>query len=214
MRRSTLVSATSLTLALLGAAPSAPALANNERVDVIKPPEQSARATRSALDDEHFEIGLSVGRLSVEDFESNTSATLSFNYYPFDRWVVQGLYGRADISRATFETVAGGNFLGEDDRVLEYQGVLGGYQVLNGRSFFGARRKFNSYLYLLAGPAQVDFAGEQNSGGIVGVSYKTVLTDWMTLNLDFRDIVAERHFLGADKTTHNLEVSIGLGVIF
>ncbi len=184
------------------------------RVEVVKPPERTERARRAAIDSEHFELGAYFGALSVEDFSTELSGGITLNYHISSRFMVQGHYAQADIERATFEEVSGGNFLSEADRTFEHLSVLAGYRLAEGRSFFGGDRKFNSYLYALAGPSQVSFAGEDNTGLILGLSYKTVLTDWATLNLDVRDIVVNRSFLGDDKTTHNTELALGFNLLF
>lgn len=186
----------------------------NDRVEVVEPPERTERARRAAIDTEHFELGAYLGVLSVEDFSTQLSTGVTLNYHISSRFMVQGHYARADVDRATFEEVSDGNFLSDSDRNFEHLSILAGYRLAKGRSFFGGERKFNSYIYALAGPSQVRFAGEDNTGLALGLSYKTVLTDWATLNLDVRDIVVERSFLGDDKTTHNTELAIGLNLLF
>lgn len=184
------------------------------RVEVVKPPERTERAQRAAIDSEHFEVGAYLGALSVEDFSTQLSVGLTLNYHLSTRFMVQAHYARSDVERATFEEISGGNFLSDSDRTFEHLSVLAGYRLAEGRSFFGGRRKFNSYLYALAGPSQISFAGEDHTGLAFGLSYKTVLTDWATLNLDVRDLVVDRSFLGDDKTTHNTELAVGLNLLF
>lgn len=186
----------------------------DSRVEVVKPPERTDRARRAAIDSENFELGAYLGALSVEDFSTQLSAGVTLNYHISSRFLVQAHYAQSDVERATFEEVSGGNFLSDSDRSFEHVSVLAGYRLAEGRSFFGGERKFNSYIYALAGPSQVSFAGEDNTGFTLGLSYKTVLTDWATLNLDVRDVVVDRSFLGDDKTTHNTELAIGLNLLF
>lgn len=184
------------------------------RVEVVKPPERTEHARRAAIDSENFELGAYLGALSVEDFSTQVSAGLTLNYHISSRFMVQAHYAQSDVGRATFEEISDGNFLSDSDRTFEQLSVLAGYRLAEGRSFFGEARKFNSYIYVLAGPSQVSFAGEDNTGLTLGLSYKTVLTDWATLNLDARDIVVDRSFLGDKKTTHNTELAIGLNLLF
>lgn len=184
------------------------------RVEVVKPPERTDHARRAAIDSENFELGAYLGALSVEDFSTQVSVGLTLNYHISSRFLVQAHYAQSDVERATFEEISGGNFLSDSDRTFEHLSVLAGYRLAEGRSFFGEDRKFNSYIYVLAGPSQVSFAGEDNTGLALGLSYKTVLTDWATLNLDVRDIVVDRAFLGDEKTTHNTELAIGLNLLF
>lgn len=205
---------TAFGLSTLATLTAAPASSEEDRVEVIKPDEQTGRASRATIDDERFEVGAYAGFLSVEDFDTQWVGGFSANYHLNHRFLVQINYGQSDVERATFEEVSGGDFLAEADRTFEYQSLLAGYRLMQGRSFLGARRKFNSYLYLLAGPNQVSFAGEDNTGATLGLNYKTVITDWATVNLDFRDIIVEREFLDDSKTTHNIEISLGLSLLF
>lgn len=200
----------------LGLTQASTALANNEErtVEVIKPAEQTSDIRRASLDGKRVELGVYGGFLSVEDFNTNGVAALSLSYHFSSRLLAQVNYGRSNVERATFEEVSGGDFLAESDRDFEYQSVLIGLRLMQGRSFLGARRKFNSYLYLMAGPSQVSFAGQDNTGVVFGISYKTVLTDWLTLDLNFRDIVVDREFLSYEKTTHNTELTFGLNALF
>lgn len=203
-------------LLALGLAQVSTAAADSEKrsVEPIKPPEQSSDIRRAAIDNERFEVGPFAGFLSVEDFDTNLVTGISVNYHVSSRFLAQFNYGLAVVERATFEDVSGGNFLSEDDRDFEYVSLLAGYELMQGRSFLGARRKFNSHLYLMAGPSQVSFAGEDNTGLVVGINYKVVANDWLTLDLDFRDIIVDREFLGTTKTTHNTQLTLGFNALF
>lgn len=182
-------------------------------VEVIKPPEQTSRIKPAAIDSERFEFGPYAGFVSVEDFGANTVTGLALGYHVSHRFLAQLNYGRASIGRAAFEDVIDGEFLAENDRNFVYQSLLGGYMMVQGRSFLGRQRKFNSHIYLMAGAGKVSFAGQDNPAIVFGIDYKTVLTDWLIISIDFRDIAFERAFLGSSKTTHNTEVTVNLSVM-
>ena len=190
------------------------AASQSEPVQVIKPEEQTSYIKPAEIDTEHFELGVFSSALSVEDFSTNLAVGLSFAYHINDRFFAQLHYGQATIDRATFEDVAGGDFLADEDRDFTYQSLTGGYTLMHGRSFFGAGPKFNSRIYVMGGPAKVSFAGQDSNGVMFGIGYKTVMTDWLAIDVGFRDIVADREFLGTSKTTHNTELSIGLNAFF
>lgn len=202
-------------LGLMGLSGTAGANADGDRnANVIKPVERTSRIKPAAIDTEKFELGAYLGFLSVEDFNTNRVAGLSLNYHISVQFLAQINYGQSTVERATFEEVAEGNFLSNRDREFNYQSLSAGYNLLHGRSFLGAQRKFNSHVYLMAGAAQVSFAGQDNTGLVLGVNYKTVVTDWLTVNLDFRDLIVDREFLGNRKTTHNTELSLGVSALF
>lgn len=190
--------------------------ADNDRpsVEVIKPQEQASSIRPAVIQGGQFELGPYVGFLSVEDFNTNPVVGLSATYFINSRFLAQLNYGQSSVGRATFEEVLEGDFLSESERDFKYQALMAGYNLMPGRSFLGERRKFNSYIYLMAGAARVSFAGEDNPGLVLGVTYKTVLREWLNVNLDFRDFVVDRSFLNDQKTTHNIEVSLGLSLLF
>lgn len=184
-----------------------------DSVEVIQPVEQTSSIRRAAIEGGQFEFGPYVGLLSVEDFNTNPVMGLFVAYHVNDRFLAQLDYGQSTVDRASFEEVSEGTFLSDSDRDFSYQSVLAGYNLMHGRSFLGERRKFNSNLYLIGGAAKVDFAGEDNIGFVYGINYKTVLKGWLTLDLNFRDFVVDRDFLGDSKATHNIEVSLGINIL-
>lgn len=193
-----------------------PACANNDRpsVEVIKPQEQSSSIRPAVIQGGQFEVGPYTGFLSVEDFNANPVVGVSATYFINNRFVAQYNYGQSSVAKATFEQVIEGDFLSESDRDFKYHALMAGYNVMPGRSFLGERRKYNSYIYLMTGAASVSFAGEDNLGLVLGITYKTVLRDWLSVNLGFRDLVVERSFLDNPKTTHNMEASLGISLLF
>lgn len=187
---------------------------DSKPVTVIEPDKKMPSVRVAAIDTEKFELGAYAGLLSVEDFNTNPVTGISFTYHINRKFIAQANYGVSTVGKAAFEKVAGGNFLAEDDYDFEYVNLLAGYNLLDGRSFLGKRHKFNSAIYLLAGAADVSFAGNDKTGLVFGVSYRAVITDWMTINLDLRDTVFDREFLDDKKKTNNTEMLIGFNALF
>lgn len=185
---------------------------SQDGVKVFDPTVKSGKANPAALDTENFEAGIFAGMLSVEDFNTNSVLGLSLSYYFNETWYLNLSYGNSETERSNPETVDGGNFVA--DRNFQYTGLSGGYQMLKGRSFFGKKRKYNSGLYVIAGLEQVDVTDSSNTGLMIGVSYKTTLTDWLNVSLDFKDHIVSRDFADDNKTTNNTEISVGLSTFF
>ncbi|MFL0799320.1 MAG: outer membrane beta-barrel domain-containing protein [Agarilytica sp.] len=184
-------------------------------IRVIDPDKKTTSANPAALDTEHFEIGFNAGLLSVEDFNTNTMKRFSFKYYFNEKVFVEAALGSAKTKPSGVEVSDGLNFI--SDRKFKYTSVSGGYQVLKGRAFWGNRRKYNSGLYLIGGLEKVDFASNSETGLVIGVSYKTTLTDWFSINLDFKDHIVNRNItniVDSEKLTHNSEISIGFNTFF
>ncbi|MEX1033374.1 MAG: outer membrane beta-barrel domain-containing protein, partial [Cellvibrionaceae bacterium] len=187
--------------------------ATESRVRVIEPESRVVEARPAAIDDERFQLGLYLGNLSVEDFGSDLVSGIELSYHLADSWLLQLNYGKASIDRAAFET-SQRQFLSSDDRNFEYLAAVGGYRLLHGRSFFGVRNKYNTDIYALAGPEQVSFSGNDETGLVFGLSYRVVFTDWMTFNMDFREHMFKRDFIGDSKQTLNTEFRIGINALF
>lgn len=185
----------------------------SQPVRIIEPDSRGPQGSPASIDTERFELGAYLGALSVEDFSTEAVSGIEFGYYLTDDWLLLANYGMAEVGRAAFES-SDQSFLADSDREFEYFGVLGGYNLLNGRSFFGARNKYETRLYGLAGAESVSFAGSDEIGFVFGLSYRVVFTDWLTANLDFREHVVKRDFLGDDKQTFNTEMRIGINALF
>jgi outer membrane beta-barrel protein len=181
---------------------------------VIEANKTTVSAQVAAIDTEKFELGAYLGMLSVEDFNSNPVTGLSLSYHISNRFLAQVNYGTSTVGRAAFEEVAGGNFLADGDYDFDYVNVLAGYKLLDGRSFLGKRHKYNSSIYIMAGPTKVSFSGEDNTGIVFGASYRTVITDWLTMNLDLRNTLVDRDFLDDSKKTNNTEMFLGVNALF
>jgi outer membrane beta-barrel protein len=185
----------------------------NKPVKIIEPDKPVTSVQPAAIDTERFELGAYVGLLSVEDFNTNPVTGFSLSYHINDSFIVQTNYGASTVSKAAFEEVAGGgDFVGDHD--FTYINLLAGYKVLDGRSFLGKRQKFNSAIYLLAGAADVSFARNSKTGMVLGASYRAVITDWLTMNLDVRDTIVDIELLGDSKKTNNTEMVIGVNALF
>jgi len=47
-----------------------------------------------------------------------------------------------------------------------------------------------------------------------GAGYRFILTDSLTLHLDFRDHLYDIDVIGEEKTAHNLEATLGIAFFF
>lgn len=187
---------------------------NQSNTAIIESDLDRRQVQGARIDTERFELGAFAGAIAVEDFNTNFIYGISGSFHLTKNIMLQANYGNSSIEKATFEEVSDGSFLADADRELSYYDVTAAYQILPGRSFFGSKKKYNSGLYLLAGIGQSEFAGESDLTYAIGTSYRTVVTDWMTVNLDFRDRMIQREFLKDDKLSHNLEITMGLNLLF
>jgi outer membrane beta-barrel protein len=187
---------------------------NTRSITIIEPEKKLAKEKSAAIDSESYELGVYFGSLSVEDFGTDSLIGASFTYHINNSFIARLTLGESEISRATFEDVAGLSFLNSNERTFSFTQVQGGYQIFNGRSFLGSDRKYDSHLYITAGLEDVSFAGNNQIGLVFGATYKLVATDWLTWDLNFQDHIFERDFIGETKVTHNIEMALGLNFLF
>lgn len=206
---STLLSCALLTL-------TATALAQGDdtkkTVKIIEPNKPAPQLDAAAIDTEKFELGAYTGLLSIEDFNTNPVTGIALSYHLNSRLLMQASYGKTEVEQAAFEKVANGRFLSDYD--FTYVDLVLGYKLLDGRSFMGKRHKYNSALYLLGGAADVSFADNSETGLVLGTSYRTVITDWMTFNVDIRNTTVDMELNGVSRKTNNTELNVGLNALF
>jgi outer membrane beta-barrel protein len=187
---------------------------SKDSVVIIEPEKTVTNIQAAAIDDEHFELGFYLGTVSVEEFNTNPVMGLSLTYHINSNWLTQAQYAESSVQRAAFEDTSGFIFLSEDDLKYKYLRVMGGYKIIDGRSFLGKRHKYNSAVYFLAGVSDLDFAGSRNQGIALGLSYRAVITDWLTMNLDINNTTVNLKLFNDQKKANNSEMTIGVNALF
>ncbi len=181
-------------------------------VKVIEPKHKVAHAKSAKIDTERFQLGVFAGVLAAEDFNNNLSYGLSLNYKISSKYIAQINYGTSSVAKANYDTDRG--FLTDSEREFNYYNIAAGYQLFSARTFIGAKRKYDTDIYLLAGVGSTEFARESNTSYMIGASYRVVFTDWLVWNLDIRDHLFNRAFFDDKKMTQNIEVVTGLNLLF
>jgi len=182
---------------------------------VIDPQVERREIKEPAIDTEDFEIGAFAGIMSIEDFGSDLVYGLRLAYHITEGFFVEGTAGQTEAGLTSFEILSGGApIISDDDRTYTYYNLNVGYNVLPGEAFIGESRAFNNSLYLIAGLGSTRFAGDDRFTVNFGFGYRFVLTDSISLRIDFRDHLYDIDLLGEEKTVHNLEGTLGLSVFF
>jgi len=167
------------------------------------------------IDSENFEIGAYGGILDIQDFGSNAVYGVRAAYHVTEDFFIEGLYGRSELGKTSFEKLSGDvELVTDDDRQFSYYNLSVGYNILPGEAFVGRKYAFRGGLYLIAGAGSSDFAGDQRFTVSGGFGYRMAATDWLSLRIDVRDYVFESDLLGSNETLHNLEFTGGLTVFF
>jgi len=181
---------------------------------VVREPERREVKVND-IDSENWEVGGYGGALDVQDFGTKPVYGIRAAYHFTEDFFVEGLYGRSELGKTSFERLSGNvQLLTDDDRQFSYYNVAIGYNVLPGESFLGRKYAFRGGLYLIGGAGSSDFAGDQRFTISAGFGYRMVATDWMAFRIDVRDYMFRSDLLGSDETLHNFEFTGGLTFFF
>ncbi len=207
-------------IALVFVAVSAPMLHAATAADLEQDPlvvrETDRRDVRvDKLDSENFELGAFAGMMNVEDFGTNFVYGIKATYHVSEALFVEGNYAQSRMGQTSFELLSGGaQLLTDAQRDLKYYNLSVGYTLFPGESFVGSKWAFKSNLFVVVGAGATDFGGDQRFTVNGGVGYALYLTDWLALNMSARDHVFSSDLLGASKTVHNIEFTVGFSIFF
>jgi outer membrane beta-barrel protein len=180
---------------------------------VIDPAVERREIKEPAIDREDFELSGFVGMMNIEDFGSDPVYGLRIAYHVTEGFFVEATAGQSEAGLTSFEVLSGGALLFED-RTLTYYNLNLGYNVLPGEVFIGEGRAYNTNFYLIAGLGSTRFAEDDRFTVNFGAGFRILLTDSFAVHADFRDHLFDIDILGREKTTHNLEATIGVSVFF
>ena len=181
---------------------------------IILPELERREIKQASVDADDFEIGGFAGALSIEDFGVNPVYGVRLAYHLSEDIFAEIAAAQSKASETSFEVLSGGlQLLTEDERKLTYYNISIGYNLFSGESFFG-KRAYNSDVFLIAGVGNTTFANSDNFTWNLGLGYRFIPRDWYTIRVDIRDHIFNSDVLGADKQTHNLEITAGFSFFF
>lgn len=181
---------------------------------IILPELERREIKQIKVDADDFEIGGFAGALSIEDFGVNPVFGVRMAYHVTEDIFAEIAIGQSEASKTSFEVLSGGlQLLTEDERKLTYYNISVGYNLFSGESFFG-KRAFNSDIFLIGGIGNTSFANSDLFTINIGLGYRFIPRDWYTIRVDLRDHIFNSDVLGADKQTHNLEITAGFSFFF
>jgi len=180
---------------------------------VVDPQVERREIKEPAIDREDFEVGAFAGLMSIEDFGTDAVYGVKLAYHVTEGFFVEASVGQSEAGLTSFEQLSGGALLFED-RSLTYYNLNLGYNILPGEVFIGEGRAYNTNFYLIAGLGSTNFAEDDRFTVNFGAGFRFLLTDSVSIHVDFRDHLFDIDILGREKTTHNLEGTVGVAVFF
>ena len=182
---------------------------------VIDPQVERREVGQAKIDTENWEAGVYVGSLSVEDFEVNVAYGARLAYHLSEDFFAEALLGTSDAGLSSFERLSGGApLLTDSERQFTYYSLGFGWNALPGEIFLGGERAYNSAFYLTLGAGATRFAGADRFTITAGAGVRVLFRDWLAVHLDMRDHILDVDVLGANKSTHNYEATLGLTAFF
>ena len=182
---------------------------------VIEPEVERREIEQAKIDTEDFEVGLFAGQISVEDFGVNSVLGAHFTYHVTEGFFIDVSGGMSDTQLTSFERLSGAaQLLTDSEREYSYYNLSLGYNILPGESFIGRNRSLNSSLYLIGGVGKTAFAGDDRFTLNIGIGMRLMPLDWFAVHADLRDFIYDIDLLGQEKTSHNLQATIGVSFFF
>jgi len=179
---------------------------------VITPKVERREIRPPQIEAHNIEIGAYTGLYSVEDFGASAVIGIHGYYHLTEDIFVGGNFGAATVTTQTLDLFGVGNVL-QDDR-LTYFNVLVGYNVLPGEVFAKSGRAWTSSAYFIGGLGSTKLNGNSNLTVVLGGGLRMVPADWLAIHVGFRDYVYRRTIADLEKTTHNIELTIGASYYF
>lgn len=182
---------------------------------VVEPTVRRRQIEQVRINPEDFEAGPYVGSMSIEDFGVNSVYGGRIAYHITEDFFAEASLGRTTAGRTSYERLGGGVvLLTPSERKFTYYDLGFGYNLLPGEIFLGRSRALNTSLYVTAGVGSTKFAGDDRFTLSLGAGYRVMVNNWVSMRLDVRDRIFEIDLLGANKTAHNFETTLGFTVFF
>jgi outer membrane beta-barrel protein len=167
------------------------------------------------LDNENVELGVQLGIISIEDFETNTWVSAHFAYHITEYFYAKARYGQSEAGQTSFEKLVNvPPLLTEEQRKLRYYGLSIGYNLMPGEVFLGRDFALNSIFSIELGGGTTEFAGDEKFTINLGANYRVFLTDWLTWDIGMSDYIFDTTITGKSKTSHNLNFTTGFAFYF
>jgi len=184
----------------------------NNKVDVDV---ERRTVLEDILDNENFELGVQLGVMSIEDFETNAWVSAHFAYHITEFFYAKARYGQSEAGQTSFEKLVNvPPLLTDEQRKLRYYGLSIGYNLMPGEIFLGRDFALNSIFSIELGGGTTEFAGDEKFTVNLGANYRVFLTDWLTWDIGMSDYIFDTTITGESKTSHNLNFTTGFAFYF
>jgi len=162
-----------------------------------------------------FELLVSTGFLSIEDFGVSNITLFNLNYHVNESFFIQAGIFKAQASETSFEVLTGNStLLTDSERRLNAFQISVGYNLFPGEGFFSENHTFSTDYYVIAGIGTTEFAGNERYTLNYGTGFRAAVLPWLTIYSEVRNYVFDMDVFGVNKSTNNLSFTLGLGFVF
>ncbi len=186
-----------------------------EKESVLETVYEAKTYQKPDINKDDFELLISTGLLSIEDFGVSNIRMFHLNYHINESFFVQFGLLKAEASETSFERLTGNVLLLTDaERELSSFSIDVGYNVFPGEGFLSQNHTFSTDYYVIAGIGTTEFAGNERYTVNYGAGFRAAITPWLTFNSEFRNYVFDVDVFGVNNSSDNLLFSFGVGFVF
>ncbi len=172
----------------------------------------------SELDDENFEIGVTYGFISVENFGTHDYLGLRAAWHMTEDLFFEANYGYTKVDETPAETISDLRLFNDSDREFNYYNLSVGFNILPGEVFLGKNRVYNNAFYVIAGAGNLDFLGDSEFALNLGAGLRLIITDSFAVHFTFQDIITDKPQVlnpnGESGSAHNMQYGASITYFF
>lgn len=181
---------------------------------VLVPPVDRREVTLPRFPSRDFEAGLFAGSYSTQNFGASAVVGLRLGYHLNEDFFVEGALAGTKVSDASFRQILPGGVFPNETESLSYVNLSAGVNLLPGEVFFGSKQARASAFYLIGGVGSTKFHTQTRQTMNVGFGLRMLTSGRVALRVDVRDHLFSIDLLGKRESTHNFEVTAGVGAHF
>lgn len=166
------------------------------------------------IDSEFFEVGLTVGSLSVEDFGSHLTYGGQLNIHVAQSVFFKLKGSRSKVSDNVFRRLGLPLFDESGIQNLDQYSLLLGWNVFPGEIYLGEKYTLSSSAYIQGGAGVVRFSDNDYFGVSMGMGLRLLPVDWLSVTIEALGTEYNSTIFGFSKISHNFESNISVNVYF
>ena len=161
-----------------------------------------------------FSASLFAGTYATQNFGAAAVAGVRLGYHLTEDFFAELALGQSKVSDDSFRQVLPGGVFANNEETLSYYNLSLGFNLLPGEVFLGRGHARLSAGYLVGGIGSTRFNNQRVQTFNLGAGLRVYLTQRIAVQADLRDHIFTLDLLGRRQSTHNLEATAALSVVF